>query len=50
MKVTVNGFWNALTDVEKTVKGKENIIASAQLLTLDEMMDHLAEAEIILEY
>ncbi|MDZ7267648.1 MAG: hypothetical protein ONB48_16495 [candidate division KSB1 bacterium] len=26
IKITVNGTWNALTQIEKTVKGKEHII------------------------
>jgi hypothetical protein len=49
-KITVNGTWNALTQVEKTVKGKQNIIAIAEPLSLQEMTAHIAAANIYVAY
>jgi len=48
--ITMNGTWNALTQIERTIKGKENIIKIAEPLTLDEMMAHIAAADIYLAY
>ena len=50
MKITMNGTWNALTQIEKTITGKENIIAIAEPLTLQEMMAHIAAADVYLAY
>ncbi|MFC1850876.1 hypothetical protein ACFL27_11840 [candidate division CSSED10-310 bacterium] len=43
--LTINGTWNALTDVEKTIKGKKNIPDYVQPLTLKEMLAHRAKAD-----
>lgn len=47
MTVTVNGTWNALTGVEKTVKGKEHIVSYVQPLDLREMVEHAAAADVV---
>jgi hypothetical protein len=49
-KVTVNGLWNALTKVEKTVKGTQNILPYVQPLTIQEVIDHRAAADIYLKF
>lgn len=49
-KVTVNGLWNALTKVETTVKGKQNILPYVQPLTIQEVIDHRAAAEVYLKF
>jgi len=48
--VTVNGLWNALTKVEATVKGTQNILPYVQPLTIQEVIDHRAEADIYLKF
>jgi len=48
--VTVNGLWNALTKVEKTVKGTENLLPYVQPLTIQEVIDHRAAAEVYLKF
>ncbi len=50
VRVTVNGMWNALTKVEKTVKGKQNILPFVEPLTLNELMEHRAAADIYLKF
>jgi hypothetical protein len=50
VKITVNGTWNALTQIEKTVKGKEHIIPIAEPLNLKEMTAHIAAAEVYIAY
>jgi len=50
MKITMNGTWNALTQIESTIKGKEHIIPIAEPLTLEEMMAHIAAADIYMAY
>ncbi|MDZ7362049.1 MAG: hypothetical protein ONB46_15190 [candidate division KSB1 bacterium] len=50
VKITVNGTWNALTQVEKTVKGKEHIIPIAEPLSLKEMAAHIATADVYVAY
>ena len=42
--VTVNGFWNALTQIEETIKGREHILTYVEPLTLDEFMRHRKQA------
>ncbi len=48
--VTANGLWNALTKVEKTVKGTENILPYVQPLTIQEVIDHRAAADVYLKF
>jgi hypothetical protein len=43
--LTINGTWNALTDVEKTIRGKENLPVYVQPLSLLEMLEHRAAAD-----
>jgi hypothetical protein len=43
--LTINGTWNVLSDVEKTVKGQENIPNYVQPLTLKEMVEHRSLAD-----
>ncbi|MGI0014391.1 MAG: hypothetical protein ACREBU_13255 [Nitrososphaera sp.] len=50
VKITVNGTWNALTQIEKTVKGKEHIISIAEPLDLKEMIAHIAAADVYVAY
>lgn len=49
-RITANGFWNALTEVEKTVKGRENILPFVEPLTLTEMLEHRRSATIYLKF
>lgn len=48
--ITVNGTWNALTQVEQTIKGKQHIPKIVEPLTLPEMIGHIARAQIYLAY
>ena len=50
VRVTTNGLWNALTKVEKTVKGTENILPYVQPLTIQEVIDHRAAADVYLKF
>jgi len=50
VKIYVNGTWNVLTSVEKTLKGKENISAYLIPLTLKEMAEILSSANIYMRY
>jgi hypothetical protein len=50
LHVTSNGLWNALTKVEKTVKGTQNILPYVQPLTIQEVIDHRAAADIYLKF
>ncbi len=45
--VTVNGTWNALTEIEKTVKGRAHIVKYVQPLDLREMVEHAAAADVV---
>ena len=49
-RVTVNGFWNALTSIEETIKGRKNILSYAEPLTLKEFLSHREEAEVYLKF
>ncbi len=48
--VTANGFWNALTKVENTIKGKENLLPFVEPLTLEELVDHRRTATVYLRF
>ncbi len=48
--VTVNGFWNALTNVEKTVQGREHILPFVEPLTLAEVLAHRRQASVYLRF
>lgn len=50
VRITANGFWNALTEVEKTIKGKENILGFVEPITLAEMMQHRRAATVYLKF
>lgn len=49
-RVVVNGFWNALTEVEKTIKGRENILPYAEPLTLREILAERKQADVYLRF
>ncbi len=49
-RVTVNGFWNALTQIEETIKGRKNILPYAEPLTLQEFLAHRKEADVYLKF
>ncbi len=49
-RVTVNGFWNALTQIEETIKGRKNILPYAQPLTLQEFLAHRKETDVYLKF
>ncbi len=49
-RVTVNGFWNALTQVEETIKGRKIILPYAETLTLQEFLAHRKEADVYLKF
>ena len=49
-KVTANGFWNALTQVEETVKGRKRILPFVEPLTLAEVLAHRRQADIYLKF
>ena len=48
--VTVNGFWNALTEVEATIDGRENILEFVEPLTLAEMLERREAATVYLKF
>jgi len=50
VSITVNGFWNALTKVEKNIKGTKNILAYVTPLTLQEMIEHRAGSDVYLKF
>lgn len=50
VRITANGFWNALTEVEKTIKGRENILEFVEPLTLSEMLKLRQAATIYLKF
>lgn len=49
-RITANGFWNALTQVEETVKGRENILPFVEPLTLKEALAHREVAKVYLKF
>ena len=49
-KVTANGFWNALTEVEETIEGHENILPFVEPLRLSEMLQHRKAATVYLRF
>ena len=49
-RITANGFWNALTEVEDTIKGRENILPFVEPLTLAEMLKLRQAATIYLKF
>ncbi len=49
-RVTANGFWNALTEVEDTIKGRENILPFIEPLTLAEMLELRQGATVYLKF
>lgn len=50
VKIYVNGTWNVLTSVEKTLKGKENMPNYVIPLTLKEMADLLSSGDSYMRY
>jgi len=50
VRITVNGFWNALTQVEKTVTGKENILPIVEPITLKQFLADRAAADVYLRF
>jgi hypothetical protein len=50
VRVTANGFWNALTEVEKTITGRENILLFVEPLTLAEVLEHRRAATVYLKF
>ena len=48
--ITVNGFWNALTEIESTVKGTEHILEYVEPLTLAEMLERRRSATIYMKF
>ena len=48
--VYVNGTWNVLTSVEKTLKGKEKMPAYVTPLTLKEMAEVINSADVYINY
>ena len=48
--VTVNGFWNALTQVERTIRGREHILPFVEPITLEEMLEHRRSASVYLRF
>ncbi|MEE9271407.1 MAG: hypothetical protein V3V49_14230 [Candidatus Krumholzibacteria bacterium] len=49
-RITTNGFWNALTEVEKSVKGRENILSFVEPITLAEMLQHRRATTVYLKF
>jgi predicted peroxiredoxin len=49
-RVVVNGFWNALTEIEKAIKGRENILPYAEPLTLSEILAAREQADVYLKF
>ena len=50
VKIYVNGTWNVLTSVEKTLKGKVQMPAYVTPLTLKEMAEVFNTANIYMRY
>lgn len=50
VKIYVNGTWNVLTSVEKTLKGKEKIPEYVTPLTLKEMTEVINTADVYMNY
>jgi len=50
VKIYVNGTWNVLTSVEKTLKGKERMPEYVTPLTLKEMAEVINTADIYMNY
>lgn len=48
--IYVNGTWNVLTSVEKTLKGKEQMPVYVTPLTLKEMADAVNSADVYMNY
>jgi len=48
--LVVNGFWNALTEVEKTIKGHENILPDVEPVTLGEMLERRQQASVYMKF
>ncbi len=49
-RVTTNGFWNALTEVETTVKGKEHILDFVEPITLEEALEARRQASLYFHF
>jgi len=49
-RVTANGFWNALTEVEDTIKGRKNILPFVEPLTLAEILELRQSADVYLKF
>jgi len=49
-KITVNGTWNILTGVEKTLKGKSNLPNFVEPLNLTELSEHINNSDVYYHY
>lgn len=50
VRITANGFWNALTQVEEHIKDRKNILPFVEPLTLQEFLEHRQAATIYLRF
>ena len=49
-RISANGFWNALTQVEEHIKDRKNILPFVEPLTLQEFLEHRQAATIYLRF
>ena len=50
VRITANGFWNALTQVEEQIKDRKNILPFVEPLTLAEFLEHRQAATVYLRF
>lgn len=49
-EISVNGTWNVLTGVEKSLMGKSHLPAFVEPLDLKELAEHINESDIYYHY